>query len=169
MIGTSYNVLYPRPGAVRGLRPHPGRVLAGAPDRAKPNLMGPASLGLDIGIFCDFLYSVLLLRVILGLYLLGLALSRPQVLACALFDERHMDPGRGVRARSSAALSFQTSRGTECMSEFGMKRMSGGAKRQCDRTRCARPRAVAPSPCRPLFFMGGGVVHISGGGGGWSV
>jgi hypothetical protein len=34
-----------------------------------------ASLGLDIGIFCDFLYSVLLLNAIVGLGLLGLALS----------------------------------------------------------------------------------------------
>ena len=42
--------------------------------------MGPASLGLDIGIFCDFLYSVLLMSAILGLDFLGLALSRPQVL-----------------------------------------------------------------------------------------
>ena len=33
---------------------------------------------LDIGIFCDFLHSVLLLNVILGLDFLGLALSRPQ-------------------------------------------------------------------------------------------
>jgi hypothetical protein len=37
-----------------------------------------ASLGLDIGIFCDFLDSVLLLNAILGLDFLGLALSRPQ-------------------------------------------------------------------------------------------
>ena len=54
----------------------------GARDRASgasPNVMGLASLGLDIGIFCDFLYSVLLLSVILGLLdFLGLALSRPQ-------------------------------------------------------------------------------------------
>jgi hypothetical protein len=44
--------------------------------------MGLASLGLDIDIFCDFLYSVLiiLLKAILGLDFLGLALSRPQVL-----------------------------------------------------------------------------------------
>ena len=41
--------------------------------------MGLPSLGLDIGISCDLLYSVLLLSVILGLYSLGLALSRPQV------------------------------------------------------------------------------------------
>jgi hypothetical protein len=42
-----------------------------------PNFMGLASLGLEIGIFCDFLCSVLLLSVVLGLDLLGLALSRP--------------------------------------------------------------------------------------------
>ena len=42
--------------------------------------MGLASLGLGIGIFCDSLYSVLLLNAILGLDFLGLALSRPQVL-----------------------------------------------------------------------------------------
>ena len=37
--------------------------------------MGLASLGLGIGIFCDFRYSVLLLNVFLGLDLLGLALG----------------------------------------------------------------------------------------------
>ena len=41
--------------------------------------MGLPSLGLDIGILCDFLYRNLLLSVILGLYFSGLALSRPQV------------------------------------------------------------------------------------------
>jgi hypothetical protein len=41
--------------------------------------MGLASLGLEIGTFCDFLYSVLLLNAILGLDFLGLARSRPQV------------------------------------------------------------------------------------------
>ena len=46
-----------------------------APDRASPNFIGLASLGLEIGIFCGFLYSVLLLSVILGLDYLGLALS----------------------------------------------------------------------------------------------
>jgi hypothetical protein len=33
--------------------------------------MGLASLGLEIGIFCDLLYSVLLLDALLGLYFLG--------------------------------------------------------------------------------------------------
>jgi hypothetical protein len=45
-------------------------VRTGARDRASsasPNVMALASLGLDIGIFCDFLYSILLLSVILGL------------------------------------------------------------------------------------------------------
>jgi hypothetical protein len=42
--------------------------------------MGLASLGLDIGIFCDFLYSVNLLSAVLGLDFLGPALSWPQVL-----------------------------------------------------------------------------------------
>ena len=41
--------------------------------------MGPASSGLEIGNFCDLLYSVLLLHVIWGLYFLGRDLSRPQV------------------------------------------------------------------------------------------
>jgi hypothetical protein len=41
--------------------------------------MGPASLGLEIVIFYDFLYSILILNAILGLDCLGLALSRPQV------------------------------------------------------------------------------------------
>ena len=41
--------------------------------------MGLTSLGLEIGSFCDFLYSVLLFNAILGLDFLGLALSRSQV------------------------------------------------------------------------------------------
>jgi hypothetical protein len=41
--------------------------------------MGLASLGVEIGILCDLLYSILLLCVVLGLDFLGLALSRPQV------------------------------------------------------------------------------------------
>ena len=56
---------------------HPGDV---AVISSSPNFMGLASLGLEIGIFCDFLYSVILLNVFLGLDFLGLALSRPQVL-----------------------------------------------------------------------------------------
>jgi hypothetical protein len=48
-----------------------------AQDSASPNFMGLASLGLEIGIFCGFLYSVLLWNAILGLYFLGRALSRP--------------------------------------------------------------------------------------------
>jgi hypothetical protein len=47
--------------------------------RASPNFMGLTSFGLEIGIFCDFRYSVLLLNAILGLDFLGRALSRPQV------------------------------------------------------------------------------------------
>ena len=39
--------------------------------------MGLASLGLDIGIPCDFLYSVLLFKAILGLDFSGLALPSP--------------------------------------------------------------------------------------------
>jgi hypothetical protein len=41
-------------------------VVAGAQDRASPNFMGLASLGLEIGIFCDSLYSDLLLNVFFG-------------------------------------------------------------------------------------------------------
>ena len=44
------------------------RVLSGALDRASPNFMGLASLGLDIGIFCDSLYSVLMLNVFSELF-----------------------------------------------------------------------------------------------------
>jgi hypothetical protein len=66
----------------------------GAPDRASPNFMGLASLGPQIGIFCDFrytsMYSVLLLNAVLGLDFLGLALSRPQV-------QRRAEPGNGPR------------------------------------------------------------------------
>ena len=44
--------------------------------------MGLASLGLEtgleVGIFCDSLYSILLLKAILGLDFLGLALARPR-------------------------------------------------------------------------------------------
>jgi hypothetical protein len=61
-------------------------VRGGALDRASPNFapnfMGLASLGLEIGISCDLLYSVLLLNTILWLGFLGRALyyCRPQVL-----------------------------------------------------------------------------------------
>jgi hypothetical protein len=41
--------------------------------------MGLVSSGLDIGIFCGFLYCVFLVNMILGLVFLGLALPRPQV------------------------------------------------------------------------------------------
>ena len=41
-------------------------VATGAQDRASPNCMGLASFGLEIGIFCDFLHSVLLFNVNLG-------------------------------------------------------------------------------------------------------
>ena len=54
-------------------------VEVGAHIKPNPNFMGLASLGLDIGIFCDSQYSVLLLSVLSGLDFSGLALSRPQV------------------------------------------------------------------------------------------
>ena len=57
----------------------------GALDRASPNFMGLASLGLDVSTFYDFLYCVLLLSVFLGLDFLGHALSWSQVDA----DELH--------------------------------------------------------------------------------
>jgi hypothetical protein len=41
-----------------------GLVHGGAQDRASPKFMGLASLGLDIGIFCNFLYIIILLSVI---------------------------------------------------------------------------------------------------------
>ena len=50
-----------------------------SPKGYSPNVMGLASLGQRIGIFCDSLYSVLLFNAILGLDFLGLALSWPQV------------------------------------------------------------------------------------------
>ena len=72
---------------------HQFAVQTGAPDkRASPDFMGLASFGLEIGVFCDFLYSVLLLNAILGLDCLGLALSRPQVHVCQRQAER---PERG--------------------------------------------------------------------------
>jgi hypothetical protein len=60
-------------------RVHPcGPAGRGAPDRASPNSMGPASFGLAIGIFGDLVYGVLLLNAILGGKFLRVALSRPQ-------------------------------------------------------------------------------------------
>ena len=55
--------------------------------------MGLASLGLEIGISCDFLYSVLLLNAILGSYCLGLA----------LYPGRRYDPGYGFAAADANA------------------------------------------------------------------
>jgi hypothetical protein len=57
------------------MRPNP-RSSRGARDRGSPNVMGLASLGLDIDIFCDFLYSVLLVNAIFALDFLGRALSK---------------------------------------------------------------------------------------------
>jgi hypothetical protein len=43
------------------------KFIRGAPDRASPNfIMGLASLGLEISILCDFIYSVLLVKAIWG-------------------------------------------------------------------------------------------------------
>jgi hypothetical protein len=56
-----------------------GTTMRPSPKGYSPNVMGLASLGQRIGIFCDSLYSVLLFNAILGLYLLRRALSRPQV------------------------------------------------------------------------------------------
>jgi hypothetical protein len=49
--------------------PEEGRdgVWHGAHDRASPNFMWLASLGLRMGIFCDFLYSVFFFNAILWL------------------------------------------------------------------------------------------------------
>jgi hypothetical protein len=46
---------------------------------ARPDFMGPASLGREVGIFRGFLYSFILLNTILGVDSLGLALLLPQV------------------------------------------------------------------------------------------
>jgi hypothetical protein len=78
-------------------------VVPGARDGARPNVMGLASLGLEIGIFGDFLYSVLLLDAILGLDLLGRALSRSQVV-----------PGRGWTALGRICLAYGRCVGSEC-------------------------------------------------------
>jgi hypothetical protein len=56
--------------------------------------MGLASLGLEIGIYCDFLYSVFILNAILGLDFLGLGLSRPQVRLQAVRLLRRLRPHR---------------------------------------------------------------------------
>jgi hypothetical protein len=56
------------PTSARGCRPRrPPAVCRGARARASPTFMGLASLGLEIGVFCDSLCSVLLLNAILGL------------------------------------------------------------------------------------------------------
>jgi hypothetical protein len=60
----------------------------GDQDRASPNFMGLAGFGLDIDIFCDFLYSVLLLNAILVLDVLGLDISRPQAGAPRIADSQ---------------------------------------------------------------------------------
>jgi hypothetical protein len=54
-------------------------VWCGALDRASPNFMGLARFGLEIGIFCDFLCSVILLNAIFGLDFLRQSLFRLQV------------------------------------------------------------------------------------------
>jgi hypothetical protein len=100
-----------RPGAALGCRrgcPTPAatratgiKVRSGAQDRASPNFMGPASFGLEVGIFCDLLYSVLPLSVISGLDFLGHALSRPQA--------RRASPSAGTSPRRGWA-----SRGRVC-------------------------------------------------------
>jgi hypothetical protein len=64
--------------------------------------MGLASLGLDISIFCDFLYSVLLLDTILGVDFLGPALSRPQVRSSTTAGAPSA-PTWSVRARRRAS------------------------------------------------------------------
>jgi hypothetical protein len=68
----------PNPRSSRGCCAGRRGAAGGALDRASPNFMALASFGLDIGIFCDCLYSVLLLNAILALYFLGLALSSPR-------------------------------------------------------------------------------------------
>ena len=45
----------------------------GTLNRPSPNSMGLASLGLEIGVFCECIYSVYLLSVVLGLNFVGLA------------------------------------------------------------------------------------------------
>ena len=57
---------------------------AGAQDRASPNFMGLYRFKQEIDILCDFIYSVLLLSVILGLYFLGLALPATNVKSTGL-------------------------------------------------------------------------------------
>jgi hypothetical protein len=68
-----------RRGAVFTAPPAASQARRGALDRASPNVMGLASLRLDIGVFCDFLSSFLLFGAFSGLDFLGRALSRPQV------------------------------------------------------------------------------------------
>jgi hypothetical protein len=63
--------------------------------------MGPASLALDIGVFYDFLYSVLRLSASLGLDFSGRALSRSQALRPGLPCDVGLARGlRRLRARA---------------------------------------------------------------------
>ena len=72
-----------------------------------------ASLGLDISIFCDLLYSIPLLSVILGLYFVGLALSWPQVWNPGPANAAGMadmpDDGRSGRGRCCRSAAHKTS------------------------------------------------------------
>jgi hypothetical protein len=68
--------------------------------------MGPASLGLEIGVFCACLYGVLLLSAILGLDFLGLALSRPQARARAAGRRpRGSQPREGQAGRAQGSVA----------------------------------------------------------------
>ena len=74
----------------------------GAQGRAGPNFMGLASLGLDVGIFCDSRYNVLLFSVVLGARFLT---ARPVAAAGALADGEPPAAGMiGLLARIQAGV-----------------------------------------------------------------
>ena len=101
-------------GRCRGRRPGTGPgARAGAVDRASPNFMGLASLGLEIGTFCDLYHIAFSYRSrFLGLDFLGLALSWPQARTPAAGAERR--PWRCGRWPPSWRTSTAASAHSRC-------------------------------------------------------
>ena len=78
------------------------------------NFMGPASLGLEIDIFGDFIYSVLLLNLILGLIFLRVSPIPTQVLAA-------QGPA-GLLTGLSVTVVMESARAVYICTFVGMKR-----------------------------------------------
>jgi hypothetical protein len=101
-------------GRCRGRCPGTGPgARAGAVDRTSPNFMGLASLGLEIGTFCDLYHLAFSYRSrFLGLDFLGLALSRTQAKTPAAGAERR--PWRCGRWPPSWRTSTAASARSRC-------------------------------------------------------